>query len=167
MSALSWILAMRNKTLKFHSLSRRIVAQFCIFTLVLSAIYGMLAFLLLYNLEDGFIEREVQREAKYVTDYYKKNKQWPKVRAAHFSLHFSNDSLPDDMRLQYIEEPRRKEFYGKQGRHYHLFPFPEFENTYLLAEVSQSLLVRPVREGVITLLSVFGIILTVVAFIIA
>ena len=158
---------MTNSRTKYHSLSRRIVAQFCIFTLVLSAIYGLLAFTLLYTLEDGFIEREILAEADYLIEYHHNNQQWPKVRESHFSLHFSVESLPDDMRDLYVEEPRRKEFYGQQERHYHLYPIPNFDHVYLLAEVSQSLLVRPVREGVITLLAICGLFLTFVAFIIA
>jgi len=158
---------MKNNSAKFHSLSRRIVAQFCIFTLVLSAIYGLLAFLLLYNLEDNFIEREVIQEADYLIEQYQQTKQWPMVRSAHFTLHFSKDSLPKDMRAQFIEEPHRKEFYGEQDQHYHLYPLPNFQNTYLLAEVSQKLLVRPVREGVFKLLFISGLALTLIAFIIA
>lgn len=158
---------MNSKAPKFHSLSRRIVAQFCIFTLVLSVIFGGLAFLLLYNLEDNFIEREVAQEADYITAQFQQHKQWPALRSSHFTLHFSKKSLPDDMRLQLIEEPQRKEFYGEQGRHYHLYPLPEFEGTYLLAEVSEKLLVRPVRGGVLKLLLISSTALTLVAFIIA
>lgn len=133
---------MNSKARQFHSLSRRIVAQFCIFTLVLSAIYGMLAFMLLYNLEDSFIERDVAIEADYLVAQYQKSKQWPAVRSPYMSLHVTKESLPDDMRELHIAEPKRKEFYGDQGRHYHLYRFAEYDNTYLLAEVSETLLVR-------------------------
>ncbi len=165
--ALFWISKMTDKDNKFHSLSRRIVAQFCIFTLVLSTIFSFLTFILLYNLEDNFIEREVAQEADYLIAKYRQTKQWPDVTSSHFSLHFSKDSLPEDMRLQSIEEPQRKEFYGELGRHFHLYPLPDFENTYLLAEVSQKLLVRPIREGVVKLLFINTMVLTLIAFIIA
>jgi len=158
---------MINKSRKYHSLSRRIVAQFCIFTLVLSAMFSSLTFILLYNLEDNFIEREVSQEADYLIAQYQQTKQWPAVRSSHYTLHFSKNSLPDDMRTLFIEEPMRKEFYGEQGRHYHLYPLPNFEHIYLLAEVSQKLLVRPVREGVLKLLFISGMVLTFIAFIIA
>ena len=158
---------MNSKARQFHSLSRRIVAQFCIFTLVLSAIYGMLAFMLLYNLEDSFIERDVAIEADYLMAQYQKNKQWPAVRSPYMSLHVTKESLPDDMRELHIEEPKRKEFYGEQGRHYHLYRFAEYDNTYLLAEVSETLLVRPVRDGVLKLLVISGLLLTLIASIIA
>ncbi|WP_440876566.1 sensor histidine kinase [Thalassotalea sp. PLHSN55] len=164
---------MSNKPKKFHSLSRRIVAQFCIFTLFLSAIFGFLAFILLYNLEDSFIERDIDQEAQYLVNHYQQNQQWPAVRSAYFSLHFSTESLPKDMRETFIAEPQRKEFYGEAGRHYHLLTLSTISNinnvnnAYLLAEVSQKLLVRPVREGIFKLLIISALMLTVIAFIIA
>ena len=158
---------MNHKTNKYHSLSRRIVAQFCIFTLVLSAIFGLFTFILLYNLEDKFIERDVIQEADYLLAGYNENQKWPAVRSSHMQLYFSKEALPLDMQNQFVEEPHRKEFYGQEGRHYHLHPMPNFENTFLLAEVSQKLLVRPIREGVIKLLMISGFSLTFIAFMIA
>lgn len=158
---------MKNKSAKYHSLSRKIVVQFCVFTLVMSAIYSLLAFILLYNLEDNFIERDVLQEARYLSEQFQQTNQWPSPRSAYFSLHFSKDSLPEDMRATSIEEPRRNEFYGQQGRHYHLYRMPGFQDTYLLAEVSQKLLVRPVREGILMLLAVSGLLLMIIAFLIA
>ncbi|WDE02920.1 HAMP domain-containing histidine kinase [Thalassomonas viridans] len=157
----------KTKPVKFHSISRRIVTQFCIFTLVLSAVYGMFCFLLLYNLEDAFIERDVQQEAKYLASGYQKTQQWPAVRNSSMNLYFSKESLPDDLRLQFNQEPQQKEFYGAEGRHYHLVRLPEHANVYLVAEVSQMLLVRPIRDGVLTFLLISGVILAFIAFVIA
>jgi len=164
---LPWILKMTNKAKKFHSLSRRIVFQFCTFTLVLSAIYGFFSFMLMYNLEDKFLEQEVTKEANYLSAQYKKLGHWPKARGAHMTLHYTPESFPDDFRDLYFEEPKRTEFYGNEGRHYHLYKFPEHPDVYLVAEVSQKLLVRPIREYVFNFLFIFGTILTIVAFIIA
>lgn len=158
---------MKSSGLKFHSLSRRIVAQFCIFTLVLSAIYGVFCFLFMYSLEDNFIEREVIQEANYLNAGYQKNGQWPTARNTYMTLYFSKSDLPEDMRQQFIEEPHRKEFYGTNGRHYHLYPLPEHQSVYLLAQVSQMLLVRPIREGVIQFLVISGVVLVFIAFLIA
>lgn len=158
---------MKNSTAKYHSLSRRIVAQFCIYTLILSAIFGMFTFILLYDLEDRFIEREVNKEAEYLMAHYAKHADWPAVKSAHMTLYFSKESLPLDMQSQYLAEPRRKEFYGEKGRHYHLYPLPEHSDVYLLAEVSEKLLVRPVRGGVLKFLLISGLSLSVVAIIIA
>ncbi|WP_281557346.1 HAMP domain-containing sensor histidine kinase [Thalassomonas sp. RHCl1] len=157
----------KTKPVKFHSVGRRIVAQFCIFTLVMSAIYGLLCFALLYSLEDDFIERELQQEADYLTGVYHKTQQWPAPGNAHMALYFSKESLPDDMRQQFIDKPRQKEFYGTQGRHYHLLNLPEQQNVYLVAQVSEMLLVRPSRDGVLMLLFISGGFLMLVACMIA
>lgn len=158
---------MKNKTNNPHSLSRRIVAQFCIFTLFISAIYCFFCLILLYNLEDRFIEREVAQEAEYLQAQHQQNGQWPNTRAAHMSLHFSEKTLPVDMQQQFLAEPQRIEFYGAEGRHYHLYTLSKSENIYLVAEVSQKLLVRPIRDGVIQFFLICGGILSLVAFFIA
>jgi len=157
---------MKNRT-KYHSLSRRIVAQFCIFTLVLSAIYCMLCFVLLYDLEDRFIEREVIEEARYLSDSYQVSKHWPTARNSYMRLYFSNEELPNDIRQKFNEKPHVKEFYGNKGRHYHVYPLPNYQNTYLVAEVSERLLVRPVVGGVLKLMFISGGALLFIAFFIA
>ncbi len=158
---------MNNNARKPHSLSRRIVAQFCIFTLVISAIYCFFCLILLYNLEDSFIEREVAQEANFLTTQYQATGQWPKTHVPHMSVYLSKSTLPVDMQQQFLAEPQRKEFYGEQGRHYHLYTLSKNENVYLVAEVSQNLLVRPIRDGVIQFFLIFGGILSLVAFFIA
>ncbi|WP_286263484.1 sensor histidine kinase [Thalassotalea atypica] len=158
---------MTNETVSFHSLSRRIVAQFCLFTLVLSLLFSFLCFILLYNLEDKFIEREIEQEAKYLITEQQRIEQWPETRGAHFSIYYSTDEMPEDMRQQFIDEPQQIEFYGSQGRHYHLKMLSQQPTVYLVAEVSEQLLVRPVREGMIKLLLISGVSLTFIACIIA
>ncbi|WP_085297796.1 sensor histidine kinase [Cognaticolwellia mytili] len=158
---------MKNNTGKPHSLSRRIVTQFCIFTLFLSTFYGCFCFIFLYILEDNFIEREVGQEADYLIAHYQKTDQWPAPRSSHMSLHFSKSDLPDDLNQQLTDEPQRNEFYGFDGRHYHLLNLSKHDSVYLVAEVSQKLLVRPIRSGIVAFFLVCTGILTLVAFFIA
>lgn len=153
--------------MKYHSLSRKIVSQFCIFTLLISTVWCMLCFILMYNLEDEFIEREVRQEAQYLQQSYDQNKQWPASRVSYMTLYFSKKSLPDDIKQRYIAEPNRKEFSGENGRHYHLLALPKSEHIYLVAEVSEMLLVRPITEGVLKLMLIAGFILVTFAFLIA
>jgi signal transduction histidine kinase len=159
--------AQQHKAQKFHSLSRRIVAQFCIFTLFLSAFYGCFCFIFLYILEDNFIEREVGQEADYLTAHYQQTGQWPATRSSHMSLHFSKSDLPDDLNQQLTAEPQRNEFYGFEGKHYHLLNLSKHNSVYLVAEVSQKLLVRPIRGGIVTFFLVCAGILTLIAFFVA
>ena len=151
----------------FHSLSQRIVINFCLFTLFLSALYGLVAFMLLYTLEDSFIVKDIKREAEYLQSGFTQDGVWPNPRKDTMQLHFGTDSLPDDFRDKYIQEPWEHEFYGSEGLHYHLYPLPGHDKTYLVAEVSQELLVRPIRGGVLVFLIVNGIALTLFACLMA
>ena len=157
------MIKMKTKATKYHSLSRRIVAQFCLFTLFLSTIYGFFCFIFLYTLEDSFIEREIKQEADYLTSQMELTGNWPQTRSPQMTLHFSKNDLPDEIKDRFIAEPKRKEFYGEEGRHYHLYAISEAQQIYLVAEVSQSLLVRPIREGIIQFFLFFGIALTIFA----
>ncbi|MDM7860417.1 HAMP domain-containing sensor histidine kinase [Alteromonas sp. ASW11-36] len=152
---------------KFHSLSRRIIWRFCLFTLIISGIYGLISLSLMYTLEDTFIERGVVQEADYLTQGFSETGRWPTPRSANMQLVFALDDLPDDFRAIAIEEPQRKEFFGNEGLHYHLYRFKEHPNTFLVAEVSEQLLVRPIRGGIIQFLVISGVIVTVIACLIA
>jgi signal transduction histidine kinase len=157
----------KQQPIKFHSLSRKIVSQFCLFTLFISTVYGMFCFLLMYSLEDDFIEREVSHEAQYLQQSYDKNNSWPEPRVSYMQLYFSKNTLPDDIKQRYIDEPRRKEFSGDNDRHYHLLALPEAENTFLVAEVSEMLIVRPISGNVLKVMITSGLILVLFAFIMA
>jgi signal transduction histidine kinase len=157
----------KQQPIKFHSLSRKIVSQFCLFTLFISTVYGMFCFLLMYSLEDDFIEREVSHEAQYLQQSYDKNNSWPEPRVSYMQLYFSKNTLPDDIKQRYIDEPRRKEFSGDNDRHYHLLTLPEAENTFLVAEVSEMLIVRPISGNVLKVMITSGLILVFFAFIMA
>ncbi|GAC14249.1 sensor histidine kinase [Aliiglaciecola lipolytica] len=158
---------MTQATTKFHSLSSRIIWRFCLFTLFISAIYALISLSLMYNLEDSFIERGVKQEADYLSQSYATTGNWPAPRNARMQLAFSVDELPTDIRALVIEEPRRKEFFGNHGLHYHLYRFKDHPNTFLVAEVSEQLLVRPIRGGIIQFLVGSGVIVTVIACLIA
>ncbi|MEH8018639.1 HAMP domain-containing histidine kinase [Rheinheimera muenzenbergensis] len=157
----------RHNKAKFHSLSRRIVLQFCVFTLVISAVYGLIAFVLMYTLEDSFIEQQLQQEAAYLSRQYQQTSRWPAPRSNSMQLHFSRDTLPAEIRNKALAEPERIEFFGQQGLHYHLYRVSAQPEVLLLAEVSQQLLVRPIRGGVLQFLVISALIVSCIACLIA
>lgn len=157
----------QENSIKHHSLSKKIISQFCLFTLFISAIWGSLSFILMYNVEDEFIEREVREEGQYLQQKHDETGSWPTPRVSYMQLYFSENTLPEDIKQRYIAEPQRKEFSGKNGRHYHLLALPTANNTYLVAEVSEMLLVRPITEGVLKLMLTSGAILVILASVIA
>ena len=148
---------------KYHSLSRRIVAQFCIFTLILSLIYSAMSFLLMYDIEDTFIYNTMEQEAQFLHQSFAQTGTWPEARNSYMALYFSMDELPEPIKTQLLQEPRRGEFYGEQGKHYHLYKLPQVEQTYLLAEVSAMLVVRPITGVLLKFMSVLCLILIFLA----
>lgn len=168
---------------KYHSLSRRIVAQFCIFTLILSCIYSALIFLFMYDLEDSFIYSTMAQEVQFLKKGYAEKGQWPAPRYSYMELHFSKESFPSAVKTALLLEPTRGEFFGEQGKHYHLYALNEenpyfkrenqstdhntapkkYEKVYLLAEVSELLLVRPVSGFLLKFMLVFCFILILIA----
>lgn len=155
---------MRNK---FNSLSRKIISRFCLFALLISVIYGIIALSLMYMLEDNFIERSVHQEAQFLKMSFESTGHWAKPRVENMQVFFSEKDLPDDFRDTAIEEPHRKEFFGDQNRHYHLYRFPQYPDVLLVAEVSEQLLVRPSRGGIIQFLVISGLFVTIIACLIA
>jgi signal transduction histidine kinase len=155
---------------KRSSIRRRIIVQFCLFSLGLSALFSAYNFLFLYIIEDVFIERTLTAEADYLSEGFASDGIWPTPRQTTMVLHHSLDTFPPEVKSVFIEEPFRKEFYGLEGRHYHLLklpPQPAQPVNYLLGEVSEQLVVRPLRGPIITGLLVSALLLTFLACFIA
>ena len=150
------------------SIRKRIIAWFCWFSLLLSSVYILITFNFLYVIEDAFIDKEVKTEAEYLLTAYGATGHFPYPRQHHFSLHDNSLTMPEDMRQQYIDDPKQREFYGTQGRHYHMVEIVTPRgSTMLLAEVGNSLMVRKVSDKILKLLVVIGAVLTFAACFIA
>ncbi|SFC91906.1 sensor histidine kinase [Pseudoalteromonas denitrificans] len=158
-------------TLKFHkpySLARRIMIQFCAFSVLLSVVFSFYNFIFLYTLEDSVIEKAVKNEVRYLKEHFDKTHQWAKPRKDNMVLHFNIDTFPEVVKKAYRQSPNEREFYGENGLHYHMQKI-QVQKTltqseiFLLAEVSQQLVVRPLRSIIIKLLLVSTLILTLIA----
>jgi signal transduction histidine kinase len=141
-----------------QGLQRRLMLSFTLFTLGVSALLGLFAMAFVYSVEDRFIEATLTRAATEMETGHRVRGLWPMPQQAFMQRHDSAASLPDDMRLAWQAEPRRREFPGAQGRHYHLHwlgrprgmapnpPVPDTRQPLLVAEVSTLLVVRPFRR---------------------
>jgi signal transduction histidine kinase len=76
---------------------------------------------------------------------------WSSDEANNMFVYQSIKDFPNDLRRQYGIEPEQKEFFGDEGRHYHVVVIPDHKNVYLVAEVSEKLLIRPMRDGLVKL----------------
>jgi signal transduction histidine kinase len=131
--------------------------SFTLFTLGVSALLGLFAMAFVYSVEDRFIEVTLARAATEMQTRHQVSGLWPVPSQAFMQRYDHAASLPDDLRLAWQAEPHRREFPGKEGRHYHLHwldrprgappepPVPDARHPLLVAEVSGLLVVRPVR----------------------
>lgn len=136
-------------------LSRYLMVSFAVFTLVVSALFGLFAVAFVYTVEDKFLEAMLRDEAKLQQSYFATHGRWPVPQRSTVVLHTSTDTMPSEVKAALAEEPRRREFVGEEGRHYHLISFavPNAhgntageQRAWLLAEVSGELVVRPRRD---------------------
>jgi len=158
---------MKKQLVGYHSLSRRIILQFCIFTLALSVAHSFISFAMMYTLEDSFIEKDVREELEYLKEKHNGPNKWPEPRTSNITVHTSIETFPVDIKQQFIAEPRAREFYGEDERHYHVLEVADYEGVYLVAEVSELLYIRPIRNEILTFLAINGLILSFIACIIA
>ncbi|SHE98588.1 Signal transduction histidine kinase [Microbulbifer donghaiensis] len=139
----------------------RFVVFFCAFALLLGALFSAVNFLVAYTLEDRVFERELAREADYLTAHFQRHGQWPEPRRENYSLHLTTASLPALVRETLAAETKRTEFFGEEGRHYHLRRLAG-RDAMLLAEVSADLLVRPRAKAMLVALGLLTLAMMVI-----
>ncbi len=134
------------------SLSLRIRAAFLLLVLACGVLFGLLMLVFVYTTEDALFYQRVEQEIA-------RQQLLPAPAPPldpHLQLYQSVSQFPADLAAAYQTEPKASELAGTEGRHYHLrrwvhpvIPQPLF----LVTEVSQQLVVRPVRQ---TMLAVYG-----------
>jgi len=132
-------------------LRTRIVVAFGGFAVAVAAILGLSTTAFLYAIEDRFFGEQLREEAARLEDTRASDGQWDVPRHSHLTVHESPETMPSDLREQVRAERWRREFRGTEGRHYHLHPLgaasarDSFPPAWLVAEVSEQLVVRPMR----------------------
>ena len=155
---------MSGKT-RSHSISRRVIVSFCLFAVLMSVVFSLMSFLFLFAVEDEFLERDLHAERDKLVAAYELAGAWPESGPAHMTVYHGVEALPGDMREQFLQEPMRHEFYGEEGRHYHLTNLAD--GVFLVAEVSDRLLIRPLRGTILTSFLILTLLLTVIGCLIA
>ncbi len=151
-----------------HPLHRRLMGALAAFTLGVSALFGLFAMAFVYTVEDRFLERLLQQEAAAQRAHRAQHGRWAEPGSDFISLHEQAATLPAELRRLLAEEPRRREAPGEQGRHYHLLPLGESGSPpWLVAEVSQQLIVRPMRQELLSWLVGWGLLMVALSLALA
>jgi signal transduction histidine kinase len=142
--------------------------SFSVFTLAVAALFGLFAMAFVYTIEDRFIDRWVENEAKHLRAQYASSGTWPQVQRGGMQIARHWSELPPDLRNTMRDEPHRREVAGTNGRHYHLVSLEQrAQPPWLVAEVSDQLLVRPIREKLLRWLIVWGLVVVLVSLLLA
>jgi signal transduction histidine kinase len=148
------------------TLHRRWMLALALFTLVVTALFGLFAMAFVYTVEDRFLERLLRQEAKAQQTHRSAHGRWGPTGADFIVLHESGATLPAEVAQGLLEEPRRREFAGSDGRHYHLHALETPGRApWLVAEVSQQLIVRPIRGELIGFLASWGGVMVTLALV--
>ena len=121
------------------------------FAFFVAALYGFYVVLFAYLVEDRFFQGLLQQEAERQHTHYLVTGAWAPPQLPFVSLHVDPHTLPDGLATRLDAEPWRREFDAPDGRHYHLQPLRQSGHAvpaWLAAEVSQQLVVRPMRSGI-------------------
>jgi signal transduction histidine kinase len=137
-----------------QSLRSRLMIAFCGFAVVVIGLFALYALIFAFTVEDEFFARMLKSEVTYLRAGRASDasKAWPHPRLPGMQV-LSIDAFPTDLRREFLAEPKRHEFPGEQGRHYHIAPLHDTpDGPWLVAEVSQQLVFRGMRQTVIEVL---------------
>jgi signal transduction histidine kinase len=126
-------------------MERRLTLAFSGFTLLVASLLGALSLAFVYSVEDEFFAATLRSEAQRQRAHFEVHRDYLAPALPFVHLHPRGEGLPADLVRQHLENPRRTEFAGAEGRHYHLRRL-DADGTLLVAEVSAQLVVRPLRN---------------------
>jgi len=153
-------------TLPAQRLQSRLMVAFAGFALFTAALFGLYAIAFMYAVEDAFFETMLEQEVGAQLRQHAASGQWAEPRDAAMRIYPDTASFPDDLEALHDAEPQRREFPGRDARHYHLkriSPPAPASPAWLVAEVSGQLVVRPMRDRVFLLLACSGLLIVVMA----
>lgn len=153
-------------TAPVHRLRNRLMLAFAVFALAVASLFGLYVAVFVYSVEDRFFEAMLEQEARQQLEQRATRGTWSPPRNAFMTMHDSPATFPADLKVAFNAEPWRREIAGTEGRHYHLRalqPGGSGAPGWLVAEVSQQLVVRPMRRQILALLAWSGVAVVVVA----
>ena len=136
-------------------LRRRILTVLACMTLVVAGVFSLYVFAFTYAVEDALLRAQLEDEARFLRSSWAQPRH-PTPRDPRMTLHRSLDSLPAEVSTVLREEPRRSEFPGRDGHHYHLVTLDLGDGApaWLLYDAIDRLVVRPMRGAMVWVLAV-------------
>ena len=137
-----------------RSLRSTMVAAFALFALATALCFSLFSVMFVYWVEDSFFAQMLQQEAAHQQRSWTASGSLAAPLRDNVSLHRGLATFPADLARQSAGEARDGEFFGEQGRHYHVRKLGLGAHpAYLVAEVSRDLVVRPRMPFILSFLA--------------
>ena len=147
-------------------MQRRLMGVLAGYAVLVGALFGGLAMLFVYAVEDQFFVTTLQAEAERQRLHRSTHGAWAVPALPFISLYAQGQGLPADLARQRAAQPRQNELEGDGGRHFHLLRL-DADGSLLVAEVSQQLVVRPMRQTLLAWLLASGFAAVALALLLA
>jgi signal transduction histidine kinase len=147
-------------------LQRRLMLTLVGYTLFVGVLLGALAMAFVYAVEDEFFATTLRAEAQRQQAHRDAQDSWVQPALPFVRLYPAGAGLPADLARALARRTRGQEFEGDEGRHYHLRRL-DADGSLLVAEVSQQLVVRPMRNTLLVWLGACGVGFTLLALLLA
>lgn len=145
-----------------RSLGQRIIWAFVFLALLCAALFSFFNVIFVYTVEDQFFRHQLMDEEKRQLQ----QSQLVAPLSAAMQIFRGVKDFPADLQQQFEPNTQRTEYSGEQGRHYHIrsFRHPSVkEPIWLVAEVSQQLVVRPIRDHMFLLYGISTLVMLLLA----
>ncbi|MFC4930021.1 sensor histidine kinase [Massilia sp. GCM10023247] len=137
-----------------HALRSRLVAAFALFALATALCFSVLGVLFVYSVEDSFFDNLLREETAHQQRSWQTSGRLAAPLRENVRLHRNAATFPPDLARQLAGGARDGEFFGEQGRHYHVRALIlGGQPAYLVAEVSRDLVVRPRMPAILGVLA--------------
>ncbi len=136
------------------------------YAVLVGALFGGLAMVFVYAVEDQFFATTLRAEAERQHLHRSTHGTWTAPALPFISVHAQGQGLPADLARQRAARPRANELEGEGGRHFHLLRL-DADDSLLVAEVSQQLVVRPLRQTLLAWLLASGFAAVALALLLA
>jgi len=149
-----------------HGLRNRVVVAFLLSALFIAVLFGFFNLMFIYSVEDTAFIHLLDDEAAHQREHWQQHERLTTPLRDYVAIYTSPEQFPSDVRQPFRDEPKRREFFGDEGRHYHLKilqPASGQPAVYLLAEVSDYLLVRPIRNRMLAFYALSALIVLLFA----
>lgn len=151
--------------MKPTSLRRRLAFAFAALTLFVGLSVAGVSLILIYTVEDAVFNRLIEDEAERVSDALAGGRE-PQTRLPFVEL-LPREQLPLKVQTALLDNESRREASGDNGEHFHFRsvkrPDASSPSLYVLGEVEDYLVVRPMRPDIFNFLGVLSLVLTICA----